>query len=113
MRMLLLPLIIKQVQSTSKMSDLQPRMQEIQKKYKDDKGEQSAEIMKPYHENKINPTGGCLPLLVQMPILFSLYYAISQPLKYMVGKSAEIINGDLIHTTRRIGNRGKRLRLSS
>jgi len=91
MKTLLLPLTIKQAQSTSKMSDLQPRMQEIQKKYKDDKEKQSAEIMKFYQENKVNPTGGCLPLLVQMPILFSLYYAISQPLKYMVGKSTEVI----------------------
>jgi YidC/Oxa1 family membrane protein insertase len=88
---LLLPLSIKQVKSTSKMSELQPQMQEIQKKHKDDKEKQSAEIMKLYKENKVSPAGGCLPLLVQMPILFSLYYVISQPLKYMVGKSPEII----------------------
>jgi len=88
---LMLPLSIKQVQSTSKMGDLQPQMQEIQKKYKDDKEKQSAEIMKLYQENKVNPAGGCLPLLIQMPILFSLYYVISQPLKYMAGKSPEII----------------------
>jgi len=48
-------------------------------------------MMKLYQENKVNPAGGCLPLLIQMPILFSLYYVISQPLKYMVGKSPEII----------------------
>jgi YidC/Oxa1 family membrane protein insertase len=88
---LLLPLTIKQVQSTSKMGELQPQMQEIQKKYKDDKEKQSAELMKLYQESKVNPAGGCLPLLIQMPILFSLYYVISQPLKYMDGKSAEII----------------------
>jgi len=88
---LLLPLTIKQVQATSKMGDIQPQMQEIQKKFKDDKEKQSAEIMKLYQENKVNPAGGCLPMLLQMPILFSLYYVISQPLKYMVGKSPEVI----------------------
>ncbi|ETA81699.1 YidC/Oxa1 family membrane protein insertase [Youngiibacter fragilis] len=88
---LLLPTTIKQVQSTSKISEIQPQMQEIQKKYRDDKEKQSAELMRLYQENKVNPAGGCLPLLIQMPILFSLYYVISQPLKYMVGKSPEII----------------------
>jgi len=88
---LLLPLTIKQVQATSKMGDIQPQMQEIQNKYKDDKEKQSAEIMKLYQENKVSPAGGCLPLLIQMPILFSLYYVISQPLKYMIGKSPEFI----------------------
>jgi YidC/Oxa1 family membrane protein insertase len=88
---LLLPMTIKQVQSTSKISELQPQVQEIQKKYSVDKEKQSAEMMKLYQENKVNPAGGCLPLLIQMPILFSLYYVISQPLKYMVGKSPEII----------------------
>lgn len=88
---LLLPLTVKQVQSTAKISELQPQMQEIQKKYKDDKEKQSAEMMKLYQESKVDPSGGCLPLLIQMPILFSLYYVISQPLKYMAGKSPEII----------------------
>jgi len=88
---LMLPLTIKQVQSTSKIGDLQPQMQEIQKKYKDDKEKQSAELMKLYQENKVSPAGGCLPLLIQMPVLFSLYYVISQPLKYMAGISAEAI----------------------
>jgi len=88
---LLLPMAIKQVQSTSKISVIQPQVQEIQKKYSDDKEKQSAEMIKLYQENKVNPAGGCLPLLIQMPILFSLYYVISQPLKYMVGKSPEII----------------------
>jgi len=88
---LMLPLSIKQVQSTSKMGEFQPQMQEIQKKYKDDKEKQSAELMKLYQENKVSPAGGCLPLLIQMPVLFSLYYVISQPLKYMVGKSSEVI----------------------
>ncbi|AOT68736.1 YidC/Oxa1 family membrane protein insertase [Geosporobacter ferrireducens] len=88
---LLLPLYIKQYHSTSKLSEIQPQMQEIQKRYKNDKEKLNEEMMKLYQENKVNPAGGCLPLLIQMPILFSLYYVISQPLRYMVGKSPETI----------------------
>lgn len=55
---LLLPMTIKQVQSTSKISEIQPQMQEIQKKYSDDKEKQSAEMMRLYKENKVNPAGG-------------------------------------------------------
>ena len=88
---LMLPLTIKQTQSTSKMGELQPQMQAIQKKYKDDKEKQSVGLTKLYQENKVSPAGGCLPLLIQLPVMFSLYYAISQPLKYMAGKSAEEI----------------------
>lgn len=88
---LLLPLYIKQYHSTSKLSEIQPQMQEIQKSYKNDKEKLNEEMMKLYQENKVNPAGGCLPLLIQMPILFSLYYVISQPLRYMVGKSPETI----------------------
>jgi len=90
-KFMMLPLAIKQIQSTSKMGVLQPQRQEIQQKYKDNKEKQSAELMKLYQENKVNLAGGCLPLLIQMPILFSLYYVISQPLKYMAGISAEAI----------------------
>ncbi|MBA1334251.1 MAG: Inner membrane protein translocase and chaperone YidC, short form OxaI-like [Firmicutes bacterium] len=88
---LLLPLTIKQYHSTSKINELQPQMREIQEKYKNDKEKLNEELMKFYQENKVNPAGGCLPLLIQMPILFSLYYVISQPLKYMAGKSSEVI----------------------
>jgi YidC/Oxa1 family membrane protein insertase len=70
---LLLPTTIKQVQSTSKISEIQPQIQEIQKKYSEDKEKQNAEMIKLYQENNVNPAGGCLPLLIQMPILFSLY----------------------------------------
>ena len=89
---LLLPLTIKQYQSTARIGELQPRMQELQKKYKGDPEKLNQEIMRFYRENKVNPAGGCLPLLIQMPILFALYYVISQPLKYMAGKSAAAIS---------------------
>jgi YidC/Oxa1 family membrane protein insertase len=88
---LVLPLTIKQYRSTSKISEIQPKLQEIQKKYKDDPQMLNQETMKLYQENNVNPTAGCLPLLIQMPILFSLYYVISQPLKYMFKLPAETI----------------------
>ncbi|MBZ4664605.1 MAG: hypothetical protein JG776_2329 [Caloramator sp.] len=88
---LLLPLYIKQYKAISKINEIQPQMQEIQKKYKNDNEKLNQEIMKLYSENKINPASGFLPLLIQMPILFSLYYVISQPLKYMFRKSPDVI----------------------
>lgn len=91
-RLLILPLTIKQYHSTAKMQEVQPLIQEIQKKYKNDKEKLNQELMKVYQENKVNPAGGCLPLLIQMPILFSLYYVISSPLKYMLKKSPEVIS---------------------
>jgi YidC/Oxa1 family membrane protein insertase len=87
----MLPLTIKQYQSTAKISELQPQLQQLQKRYKGNQEKLNAEIAKFYKENHISPAGGCLPLLIQMPILFSLYYVISQPLKYMAGISADVI----------------------
>lgn len=91
-RLILLPLNIKQYRSMAKTQEIQPQLQELQRKYKNDKEKLNAEMMKLYQENKVNPAGGCLPLLIQMPILFSLYYVISQPLKYMMNKTPEVIN---------------------
>jgi YidC/Oxa1 family membrane protein insertase len=89
---IVLPLTIKQYRSTAKMSEVQPQLQEIQKKYKNDPQKLNEATMKLYQENHINPAGGCLPLLIQMPILFSLYYVISQPLKYMFRVPKEAID---------------------
>jgi YidC/Oxa1 family membrane protein insertase len=88
---IMLPLTIKQYQSTARISELQPQLQQLQKNFKGNQGKLNEEIAKFYKENHISPAGGCLPLLIQMPILFSLYYVISQPLKYMAGISAEVI----------------------
>src|SRR4051812_32248399 len=90
-RLILLPLYVKQYRSTSRMQEIQPQIQEIQKRYKNDKEKLNQELMRIYQENKVNPAGGCLPLLLQMPILFSLYWVISQPLKFMLRKDPAII----------------------
>lgn len=88
---ILLPLTIKQYRSTAGMSKIQPLMQELQKKYKNDPEKLNQEMVKLYKEYNVNPASGCLPLFIQMPILFSLYYVISQPLKYMFGMSSNVI----------------------
>ena len=72
-RIILYPLMMKSIQSQKMISDLQPKMQEIQKKYKDNKEQQAKEMMNLYKKEKVNPFGGCLPLLIQLPIMIALY----------------------------------------
>jgi YidC/Oxa1 family membrane protein insertase len=82
-KLILLPLSIKQQKSMIKMQKIQPLMASLQEKYKNDPQKQQQEVMKLYKENNVNPAGGCLPLLIQMPILICLYQVISYPLTYM------------------------------
>ncbi|HOQ49564.1 MAG TPA: membrane protein insertase YidC, partial [Candidatus Kapabacteria bacterium] len=72
-KILLHPLSITQMRSAQKMQLLSPEMEKIRTKYKDDQQAQQKEIMKLYSEYGINPASGCLPLLLQMPILFALW----------------------------------------
>lgn len=81
-RLVLLPLMIKQTQSSKKMQEIQPELKELKEKYKSKDAvtqqkyrEEMQKIMK---ERKINPAAGCLPILIQMPILFGFYHAISR-----------------------------------
>ena len=75
-RLLILPLTLSQQRSARKMQELQPRLEKLQRKYKKDKERLAQEQMKLYKEAGINPMGGCLPLLIQLPIMFGLYQAI-------------------------------------
>lgn len=88
-KLILLPLGLKQQKSMTKMQLVQPKLLEIQKKYENDKQKQSEETMKLYKEYNISPMGGCLPMLIQLPILFGLYRVIYQPLTYMLHYGAE------------------------
>ena len=72
-RIVLYPLMAKSIKSQRVMTEIQPKAQEIQKKYKDDKEKQAKEMMALYQKEKVNPFGGCLPLLIQLPILIALY----------------------------------------
>ncbi len=73
MRLLLVPLFIKQMHATRKMTALAPQIQELRKKYKNDKQTLNQETMKLYKENGANPLAGCLPLLGQLPLFFALF----------------------------------------
>ena len=83
-KVLLLPLTIKQTKSTKAMQDIQPKILEIQTKYKDKPEKQQQEIMKICTEAKINPLAGCLPLLIQIPILIALLSVLREPVTYGV-----------------------------
>lgn len=72
-RILLLPLTIKQTKSMYELQRIQPKIKALQEKYKNDKEKLQEETLKFYTENKVNPFGGCLPLLLQMPIFFALF----------------------------------------
>jgi YidC/Oxa1 family membrane protein insertase len=73
MRLVMVPLFIKQRNSMWKMQSHMPQLQEIRKKYKGDKTRLNEETMKFYKENGINPLGGCLPLVAQLPVFWSLF----------------------------------------
>lgn len=77
MKLLLYPLGITQMKSARKMQLVAPLMNEIREKYKDDNQTQQQEMMKLYSEYGINPAGGCLPLLLQMPFLYALYAVLN------------------------------------
>jgi YidC/Oxa1 family membrane protein insertase len=72
-KMLLFPLTYKMLYSQSKMGALKPRMEHLKEKFKDDPQQQQVETMKIYREFGVNPLGGCMPMVLQMPIWFALY----------------------------------------
>ena len=73
-KLLLFPLTQKSFKSMAAMKELQPKMQEIKEKYKDDPQKQQKETIALYKENNVNPIGGCLPMLLQFPILITLFF---------------------------------------
>ncbi|KQL46907.1 membrane protein insertase YidC [Brevibacillus choshinensis] len=75
-RLIVLPLMVKQIKSSKKMQELQPEMQKIREKHKNDPQKAQQETMAIFQKNGVNPLAGCLPMLVQMPILIAFYHAI-------------------------------------
>lgn len=76
MKVVLFPLTAQQIRSQKRMQDLQPLLKELQKRYGKDRERMAQEQMRLYKEHKVNPAAGCVPLVVQMPILFALYAAL-------------------------------------
>ncbi|MDQ0417871.1 YidC/Oxa1 family membrane protein insertase [Croceifilum oryzae] len=75
-RLLILPLSIKQQRSMQEMQVIQPKIQKLRAKYKKDQQKQQQEMMKLYKEHNVNPMSGCLPMVVQIPIFIAFYQAI-------------------------------------
>lgn len=87
-RLLTLPLSFAQTKSAKEMQVIQPLMDDIKKKYPNDKEKQQQKIMELYKEHKINPFAGCLPVLIQIPIIIALLRALRDPINYVFGSEA-------------------------
>ncbi len=91
-KVLLLPISINQSKSTLKMQELQPELQRIQERYKNDKERLQEEQAKFYQEKGYNPMKGCLPMLIQFPIIIALFYVIRMPMAYMLKTPATAVS---------------------
>jgi len=79
-RLLLTPLMLSQQKMVRRQQEFKPKLDEIQRKYKDDRERMSQEQMKLYQESGVNPLGGCLPMLIQFPLMIGVYQAIIRTL---------------------------------
>jgi YidC/Oxa1 family membrane protein insertase len=96
-RVLLLPLSYKAARTQREIAKIQPKLKEIQKKYKDNREEQAKLLMALYKEHKINPLSGIVPILIQLPILIALYQAFMMLIKETA--SVVSVSGALITAT--------------
>lgn len=106
-RLAVLPFSIKSAKSTQKMQEIQPEVKKLQEKYKNDPEKQNMEVMKLYKERKVSMTGGCLPMLLPLPILMALYYVFWN-MEGVQGTSFLFI-GDLSQTVMEAFNGGNYL----
>jgi YidC/Oxa1 family membrane protein insertase len=93
-RILLLPLTLKQFKSMQSMARHQPELKKLQAKYKDDRDRMNQELMKFYRENKINPLASCLPLLAQIPVFIALFYMLQDDLRREICPTIQPPTGD-------------------
>ncbi|MEN9735981.1 MAG: hypothetical protein RL129_691 [Actinomycetota bacterium] len=96
-RVILIPLFVKQIKSQRALTALQPHMKEIQKRYKDDRQKQSEEMMKLYKEHKTNPLASCFPILAQAPIFFALFTVLNG---ISTGKGHGLMKGDVLEAAK-------------
>ncbi|MEW5783619.1 MAG: YidC/Oxa1 family membrane protein insertase [Bacillota bacterium] len=83
-KLITFPLNNKQIQSAKRMQELQPEIKKIQQKYKNDKEKQNKAVMEFMQENKMNPLAGCMPLIIQFPILIGIFRLLSQAERFIV-----------------------------
>lgn len=86
-RLILYPLTANQLKHSKRLQDVQPKIQELQKKHANDKETLNQKIMELYKEEKVNPAGGCLPMLIQMPIILGLFALLKNPVDYISNPS--------------------------
>lgn len=105
-RLIMIPTTINQQKSTAKMARLQPKLKAIQEKYRDDREKMNEELQKVYTEENYNPTSGCLPLLIQMPVFFGLIGVIYKPLTFLlrldsglISQATQAINGVMVNAS--------------
>ncbi len=91
-KILLMPLSVKQKKSMIRMNAFQPEIQRIQKKYATDTQKQQEELARLQKEHNFSMTSGCLPMLIQMPILFGMIDVIYKPLRHIVGVKNAVID---------------------
>ena len=82
-KLVLYPMYAKQIKSTANMSDMSEKAKEIQNRYANDKEKMNEEMQKLYAETGFNPMSGCLPMLIQFPIIMGLFALLRNPMKYM------------------------------
>ena len=90
-KLICIPLAIKGKKSMLAMSALNAELQQLQKKYANNRVKLNDEMQKLYDKHGVNPMSGCLPQFIPLPIMMGLYYAVQQPLKFMMGFSDEVI----------------------
>ncbi|MTI47148.1 YidC/Oxa1 family membrane protein insertase [Sporosalibacterium faouarense] len=88
-KLAMIPLTIKQSKSMKKMQEIQPQIKELQEKYKDDKEQMNIKMMEFYKENNVSPFGGCLPLLIQFPVIIGLFTVLRNPMDF--GFTQEVV----------------------
>ena len=75
------PIMVRQMKSAERMRELMPRIKALQEQYKDDRQKQSEETFKLYRETGVNPLGGCLPMILQLPVFIGLFYALQSSIE--------------------------------
>lgn len=89
-KLALYPLYAKQIKSSANMAEMSEKSQEIQRRYADDREKMNEEMQKLYSEMGFNPMSGCLPMLIQFPIIMGLFALLRNPMKYMPAGAAMI-----------------------
>ena len=91
-KLALYPMYAKQIKSSADMAEMSEKTQEIQRRYANDKEKQNEEMQKLYAEVGFNPMSGCLPMLIQFPIIMGLFALLRNPMKYMPGSEMIFAN---------------------